>query len=219
MTAATFAVRRRARAAAGCRQRLAAGWGTLGLASLLATSAPARADHQARLTPAIHGHPASWVFANSAAEHLRPTVGLRGGGPFNFVDTWSFDLDTDARVNEVSVVMNAGRHGTPRPGAGLATLELRILDPSGQALVAWLPAFGLGGPEHVLSVAPPRGGLFESGRYVLEVRGLILDPQAASYSGVLSTSAPTVLSAQGAALMVLSLLLVALIRTRGLATT
>jgi hypothetical protein len=159
-------------------------------------SSSALADTVFQFAPAVLTAPDSRGFSNTTGaggQLATGTVVTQGGVTYNFLDTWQFTLGVGANVGAfVGSLNSVGAGGVVTQG--IANLQLRLLDGSGQIVSggAW-QAIGLGpGTQQVFSVIAPAA--FAAGHYTLQIRGTLAGDTSA-YAGTLQALQPVPLPA------------------------
>ena len=180
-------------------------------------SSPVRADLVSVLSTAPVTAPASLGFSASTTAGTL-TVGTTSTPPYNFLDTWTFNLAADAHIGALVGSFNF-IDGLGHVISGIENLQLRLRGPGPGgpvSLVTWQSVTNYSGFQTLFSYVMPTSAA--AGSYALEVRGTINFPVggSAAYAGTLSALAPVPLPA-AAPLMALALAGLAALRRKGLA--
>ncbi len=153
------------------------------LAAALSCSGLAHADFVGSLgliTP-----PATVAFSNSVVSTgFTSTVGPI---TYNFLDTWTFTLASDAQLGSITTTFDFGA-GPGGPTFGISNLQVRLsTNPiSGSPLVSWLTV-NPAGPGFTSSVALIPVSPLLAGNYRLDIRGTLASP--GSYGGTVIANA------------------------------
>jgi hypothetical protein len=137
--------------------------------------------------------PGSAAFANSAV--ALGTTSTVGATNYNFLDQWSFSLDSPSNVSSLAAAINFTNLAGDALLFGISDLQINLWAAglTGTPLVSWLTVSNpVPGVQQVIALQAP--GLLADGNYLLQVRGHLTGQGA--YSGsVIATPAAVPLPA------------------------